>query len=148
MVTPNKAMYCEVCNTSMYNWYIASLLIRKRNSDVCGWVGVITVHYGTHLILLLLNVNGVLVDDDGDIADNDKLLLGVDEGVDCLLGTVRDIVLLFVVAVVSVTDVVTGNDSDAVVAVVTAIDMVLFELMLCDLTVSLRGDGGTCTKNS
>lgn len=96
----------------------------------------------THLILLLLNVNGAFVAD-GDITDDEIPLLGVVEGVDCLLETVRDdddnddvvVLLLFVVVI----------DSDTAVAVVTGIAMVLFELMLCDLVGSLRGDGGTCS---
>lgn len=76
---------------------------------------------------------------DGDVSEDDKPLLGVvedDDDVDCLLDTVRDGVLLFVAIVVV-------NDSDTVVAVVTAIAMVVLELTLCDLAGGLRGDGGT-----
>ena len=87
---------------------------------------------------MLLSVNGVLVVD-GDNTADDKPLLGVVEGVGCLLETVLDgaVLLLFVVIVVV-------NVSDTVVAVVTAIVVVAFELTLCDLTGGLRGDGGTC----
>ena len=72
--------------------------------------------------------------------DDEKPLVGVVEGVGCLLETVLDgvVLLLFVVTVVV-------NVSDTVVAAVTAIIMVLFELTLCDLTGGLRGDEGTCT---
>ena len=95
----------------------------------------------THLILLLLSINGVLVvdDDDDDTSEDVKPLLGVvAEDVD-LLETVRDVVLLFVVIVV---DDVANDVRDTVIAVVTAVAMVLllFELTLCDLTVGLRGD--------
>ena len=75
----------------------------------------------------------------GDNTADEMPLLGVVEGVGCLLGTVLDgVVLLFVVVIVVV------NVSDSVVAVVTAIIMVLFELTLCDLAGVLRGDEGTC----
>lgn len=76
---------------------------------------------------------------DGDITEDEKPLLGVVDDVDCLLETVRDdVVLLFVVTVVDV------DDSDTVVAVVTGITGVLFELTLCDFVGGLRGEGGTC----
>ena len=92
----------------------------------------------TDLVLLLLSVNGVVVAVDGDVTDDEKPLLGVVEDVDSLLETVRDeIVLLFVVIVVDV-------DNDTVVAVVTGITTVLFELTLCDFVGGLRGDEGTC----
>ena len=77
----------------------------------------------------------------GESTNDEKPLLGVVEGVDCLLETetvlaVVVVLLLFVVNVaVSV--------SDVVVAVVLAIAMA-FELTLCDLTGGFRGDGGTC----
>ena len=87
---------------------------------------------------MLLNVSGVLVVV-GDSTEDERPLVGVVEGVGGLLvETVLDcVVLLFVVTVVV-------NVSDTVVAVVTAIVMMLFELTLCDLTGGLRGDGGTC----
>ena len=92
----------------------------------------------TDLVLLLLSVNGVVVAVDGDVTDDEKPLLGVVEDVDSLLETVRDdIVLLFVVIVDDV-------DNDTVVAVVTGITTVLFELTLCDFVGGLRGDGGPC----
>ena len=79
----------------------------------------------------------------GDNTTADEMpLLGVVEGVGCLLGTVLDgVVLLFAVVVATVA----VNVSGTVVAVVTGIIMVLFELTLCDLAGVLRGDGGTCT---
>ena len=77
----------------------------------------------------------------GESTEDEKPLLGVVEGVGCLLET--ETVLAVVVVLLLFVVIAAASDSDGVVAVVTAVIMA-FELTLCDLTGGFRGDGGTC----